>query len=179
MTKVPHSVIIGKVAHEDGLLADLAGLLVDEPDRHRERCLIGLVLLAALLDGELRLAELVIAELDRERAGVVLDRRDVVNGFAETFADEPGEGFTLDIDQVGEVKNVLQAGKRLARARRSNRLGQGEQPPLSAMDEGERSGAGVRERCRELCRRTKQDSERDPPAASCDERPSCAPTDLA
>ena len=77
--------------------------------------------------------ELVLAELDGERAGVVLDRRDVVDRLAEAFAEEPVEGLTLDVDQVGEVENVLETGKRLARARRSDRLGQGEQPPLRAL----------------------------------------------
>jgi hypothetical protein len=38
----------------------------------------------ALLDRELRLAELVLAELDGERAGVVLDRRDVVDRLPES-----------------------------------------------------------------------------------------------
>ena len=126
-----------EVAHEDRLLADLAGLLVDEADRHRERRLVGQVLLAALLDRELGFAEPVLTELDGERAGVILDRRDVVDRLAETFAHEPVERFTLDVDQVGEVEDVLEAGKRLARTRRSDRVGQGKQPPLRAMDEGE------------------------------------------
>ncbi len=97
-----------EVAHEDPLLADLAGVLVDEPDRHRERSLVGQVLFAALLDRELRLTELVLAELDGESPGVVLDRRDVVDRLAETFRQEPLEGGLLDVDQVGEVEDVLQ-----------------------------------------------------------------------
>ena len=128
-----------EVAHEDRLLADLSGFLVDEPDRHRERGLVGQVLLAALLDRELRAHRIVVAELDRERARVVLDRRDVVDRLAEPFAHEPVERLTLDIDEVGEVEDVLETRKRLARTRRSDRLGQGEQPPLHAMDEGERA----------------------------------------
>ena len=122
-----------EVTHEDALLADLAGVLVDEPDGHRERGLIGQVLLAALLDGELGQAELVVAEVDGERAGVILDRRDVVDRLAEAFADEPVEGLTLDVDQVGEVEDMLETGKRLARTRRSDRLGQVRQPPLSEL----------------------------------------------
>jgi hypothetical protein len=68
-----------EVAHEDALLADLARVLVHEADLHVERGLVGQILFAALLDGELRLTELELAELDGERAGVVLDRRDVVD----------------------------------------------------------------------------------------------------
>ena len=121
-----------EVAHEDPLLADLAGVLVDEADRHRERGLIRQVLLAALLDRDRRQAELVITELDCERSGVILDRRDVVDRLAEAFVQEPLEGLTLDVDQVGEVENVLETRERLARAWREDRLGQEEQPPLQA-----------------------------------------------
>jgi hypothetical protein len=96
-----------EVAHEDGLLADLARVLVDEADGHRERGLIGQVLLAALLDRELRLAELVLAELDGERARVVLDRRDVADGLAKAVTEEPVERSLLDVDQIGEVEDVL------------------------------------------------------------------------
>src|SRR5262249_57953110 len=104
--------------------ADLAGVLVDEPDSHRERRLVGEVLLSTLLDRKLGLTEAVVAELDGERSGVVLDRRDVVDRLAEAFAEEPVEGLPLDVDQVGEVENVLETRERLARARRSDRLGQ-------------------------------------------------------
>ena len=43
-----------EVTHEDPLLADLTGLLVDEADRHRERGLVGQVLLATFLNRELQ-----------------------------------------------------------------------------------------------------------------------------
>src|SRR5581483_9413647 len=113
-----------EVAHEDALLADLARLRVDEADDHRERGLVGQVLLAALLDRELRLPELVLAELDGERAGVVLDRRDVVDRLAQAPLEEPLEGGLLDVDQVGEVENVLQTRKALTRARRNSSAAQ-------------------------------------------------------
>ena len=98
-----------EVAHEHGLLADLARLRVHEADRHRERCLVGEVLLAALLDRHRRLAEAVLPEFDRERAGVVLDRRDVVDRLPEAFTEEPVERLTLDVDQVRKVEDVLEA----------------------------------------------------------------------
>src|SRR4051794_26099335 len=113
-----------EVAHEDRLLADLARLLVDEADRHRKRSLVGQVLLTALLDGELRRAEQVIGELDGERAGVVLDRRDVVDRLAKAVVQEPLERGLLDVDQVGEVEDVFNTGKRLAGAGRSDLRGQ-------------------------------------------------------
>jgi hypothetical protein len=54
------------------------------------------------------LPELEVAELDRERAGVVLDRRDVRNRLAQALVLEPLERGLLDVDQVGEVEDVLQ-----------------------------------------------------------------------
>ena len=113
-----------EVAHEDPLLADLAGLLVDEADRHRERGLIGQVLLTALLDREAGVAELEVAELHRERAGVVLDRRDVGNGLSQSLVLEPLERRLLDVDQVGEVEDVLQTRKALTRAGRDSSAAQ-------------------------------------------------------
>ena len=92
-----------EVPHENGLLADLPGVLVDEADSHGERGLIREVLLSAVADVELRLAEPILAELDGERSGVVLDRRDVVDRFAQALRKEPREGGLLDIDEVGKV----------------------------------------------------------------------------
>ena len=103
-----------EVAHEDRLFPDLARVLVHEPDHHRERCLVGEILLAALGDRELGRPELVRTELHRERTGVVLDRRDVVDRLPEAFLHEPLEGRLLDIDEVRHVKDVLETGKRCA-----------------------------------------------------------------
>src|ERR671923_158631 len=63
----------GEVAHEDGLLADLARLLVLEGDGGGQRPRVGHVLLAALLDGVGRLLELEVPEDYGQVAGVVLD----------------------------------------------------------------------------------------------------------
>ncbi len=68
-----------EVAHEDRLLADLAGLAVDEADRDGQRARVGEVLLAALLQRGDGRVEGELTELDGEVAGVVLDRRDVVD----------------------------------------------------------------------------------------------------
>ena len=97
-----------EVAHEDPLLADLAGLGVDEAHRHRQRRLVGHAVLTALVDRVRRVAELVVAELDGQRSGVVLDRRDVVDRLAQALVQEPLERCLLDVDQVGEVKDMLQ-----------------------------------------------------------------------
>ena len=72
-----------EVAHEDGLLADLAGLPVDEADRDGQRARVGEVLLTALVERRDGRVELELPELDGEVAGVVLDRRDVVDRLAQ------------------------------------------------------------------------------------------------
>ena len=110
----------GEIPHEHGLLADLARLRVHEADGHRERHLVRQVLLTALLDRDRRRAELVIGKLDCERAGVVLDRRDIVDRLAKPFLHEPVEGSSLDVDEVGKVEDVLQTGKTLPRGARGD-----------------------------------------------------------
>src|SRR5204863_1945214 len=122
-----------EVAHEHVLLADLARLLVDEADGHVQRGLVSEILLPALLDRDRRRAKLKLAELDGERAGVVLDRRDVVDRLAETLLLEPVERRLLDVDQVRKVEDVLQARETLPRARRGNPCGQVRVPPFTAL----------------------------------------------
>src|SRR5262249_45462958 len=119
----------GEVPHEDALLPDLARVLVHEPDRHRERHLVRQILLAALLNGKLRLTELVLAELDSERAGVVLDRRDIDDRPPKALLEEPVIGSLLDVDQIRKIKNVLQARETLPRTWRGYPVAQAE-PPL-------------------------------------------------
>src|SRR5436190_1245660 len=124
-----------EVAHEHVLLADLARLLVDEADGHVQRGLVGEILLPALLDRDRRRAELELAELDGERAGVVLDRRDVVDRLAETLLLEPVERRLLCVDQVRKVEDGLQARETLPRSRRGNPCGQVRVPPFTAVCE--------------------------------------------
>jgi len=45
-------------------------------------------------------------------------------GLAKTLFHEPLEGRLLDVDEVGEVEDVLQARKALARARRDSNAAQ-------------------------------------------------------
>ena len=103
-----------EVAHEDGLLADLAGLLVLEGDRRGQRPRVGHVLLAALLDRVRRLLELELAEDDRQVPRVVLDRGDVVDRLPQQpllRVRQLLEGAALDIDQMGDFEGVLESGK--------------------------------------------------------------------
>ncbi len=100
-----------EIAHEDGLFADLAGLLVDEGDLHREGGGEGHVLVAALRDRLGGLTELVLAELDEELLRVVLDRVDVGDGLAETVAEEPLPRLLLDVDEVREGQRLVELGE--------------------------------------------------------------------
>jgi hypothetical protein len=101
-----------EVAHEDRLLADLAGLPVDEGHRDGERARVGEVLLAAFVDRRGGLVEVELAELDGEVPRVVLDRGDVVDRLAQAAGlgiDEPVERPALDVDQVGDIEGLVQA----------------------------------------------------------------------
>ena len=107
-----------EVAHEHRLLADLSRLAVDESDGHRQGTGIREVLLAALVERRDRLVERELAELDGEVAGVVLDRRDVVDRLAQTAAlrvGQPRERAALDVNQVGDVNGLVQAREASAR----------------------------------------------------------------
>src|SRR6185312_11814214 len=103
-----------EVAHEDGLLADLAGLLVLEGDRRGQRPRVGHVLLATLVDRVRRILELELAEDDGEVPRVVLERGYVVDRLSQPARlriRQLFEGATLDIDQVGDFEGVLQSGE--------------------------------------------------------------------
>src|SRR5438128_1249744 len=108
----------GEVAHEYRLLADLAGLTVDEGDRYRQRPRVGQVLLAALLERGDGLIERELAELDGEIARVVLNRRDVVDRLAQAaFAGirQPGKRAALYVYEVGNINGLAEAREASAR----------------------------------------------------------------
>ena len=107
-----------KVAHEHGLLFDLARVAVHEPGAHEDRRAVGHVLLLALLHRELgRRAQVLVEgielELELERLGEVLDRTDVAERLGETFLEEPPEALALDRDQVGELERLVEVGERV------------------------------------------------------------------
>jgi hypothetical protein len=99
-----------EVAHEDGLLTDLAGLLVLEGDRRGQRPRVGHVLLTALLDRVRRLLELELAEDDLKVPRVVLDRGYVVDRLPQPTTlriRQFLEGTSLNVDQVGNLERVI------------------------------------------------------------------------
>src|SRR5437763_16400857 len=100
------------------MLAELSRLAVYEGDGDGERPRVGQILLAALLETGDGLVESEFAELDGEVPGVVLDRRDVVDRLAQSAVlrvGQPGEGLSLDINQVGDFKDLVQTRETPAR----------------------------------------------------------------
>src|SRR5207247_1800340 len=76
------------------------------------------VLLAALVDRGRGLVEVELAEVHGEMTRVVLDRRDVVDRLAEAAVlgiGEPLERLPLDVDEVGDVEDLVQAREAAAR----------------------------------------------------------------
>ena len=107
-----------EVAHEHRLLPDLTRLAVDEADRDGQRARVGEVLLPALRERRDGRVELERAELHGQIAGVILDRRDVVDRLPESAVlgvDEPGERLLLDVDEIGNLEDVLEPRERAAR----------------------------------------------------------------
>ena len=99
-------------------ISPVSRLMKRDGDGQRTR--VGEVLLAALLERGDGLVEGELAELHGEVAGVVLDRRDVVDRLAQPpllRVGQPGEGLALDVDQVGDVNRVLSRRANVRRVR--------------------------------------------------------------
>jgi hypothetical protein len=69
----------------------------------------------------LRRVEDVIRQLELERAGEVLDRRDVGEDLGDPLVDEVVEREPLDGDEVGELEDLGQLGEGQTFARRETR----------------------------------------------------------
>ena len=110
-----------EVAHEDELLLDLAGLLVDEAHVNEEGGLVGDVLGAALRDGVRGIAKLMVAKGDLQRMGGVLDRGELGKGLGEPLPHEAlerlllhGDGFVRAVFAVDTRLFLLQKGWKAA-----------------------------------------------------------------
>ena len=119
----------GEVPHEDLLLLDLAGRLVDEHRLDEQRGGEGGVLVLALLLGELLFLEDVLAEMQLELFGEVLDRRDLLQDLLQALGEEPVERSTLDAHEVGKRKRLVELGETDTVADRDERVRQ-ERSPL-------------------------------------------------
>jgi hypothetical protein len=75
------------------------------------------------------LIERELPELHGQVAGVVLDRRDVVDRLAQAapvWINQPGEGLLLDVDQVRNIDRLVEAREGTARAGSINRSQDGD-----------------------------------------------------
>ena len=98
----------GEIAHEDGLLLDLAGVLLQELHPHFDGLGIGGVALLALLHGVLRaLVHGEVLEGQLQVAGVVGDGADVAEDLLEPFVQEPVVGILLDLEQIGHFEDFF------------------------------------------------------------------------
>ena len=96
----------GEVAHEDELLLDLARLLVGQTDLGEQRGLIGHVLLAALVHGVGRVAELMVTEGHLELVVLALDGAGLPKGVAQALAHEALEAILLNGDEVRQLHGL-------------------------------------------------------------------------
>ena len=118
----------GELPHEDLLLLDLARLPRDEHRLDEETPRVRDVLVPALLDRVGRFLEAMLAEVELELLGVILDRRDLVEDLAQSRFDEPVEGRPLDGHEVRERERLPQLREGDAVADRDERVGQGRSP---------------------------------------------------
>ena len=97
-----------EIAHEDLLLLDLARLFVQQTDPDLDGLGIRRVALFALFDGVLCLVlHGVVQEGELQIAGVVGDRRYILEYLLQAFFQEPVVGVALDLQQIGHVDNLL------------------------------------------------------------------------
>ncbi|CAB4894970.1 unannotated protein [freshwater metagenome] len=107
-----------EVAHEDGLLFDLAGVAVHEPGAHEDGRRIGHVLFFALCNGELgRRAQVLVVwvefQFELQCLREILDRRNIAEGFCKTLVQEPFEAFALDRNQIWKLQRLFEICKRI------------------------------------------------------------------
>ena len=110
-----------EVAHEDGLLFDLARVAVHEASAHEDRCAVRHVLFLALIDSELRRwAQVFVVgvelKLELQCLAEVLDRRNVAEGLGQAVLQEPFEADPLNSDEVWKLKRLRQVGEGIALA---------------------------------------------------------------
>ena len=97
-----------EVPHEDFLLLDLAGHLVDEGGLDEERLAVSDVAVTALFLRGLEVLELMLAEVELELLGEVLDRGDFLEDLLEAFVQEPVERLPLDAHEVRKRQDLVE-----------------------------------------------------------------------
>ena len=101
-----------EVAHENFLVLDLAGLLVQQTGSHAQGGSVGHVALFALLDAVLGLLiQTEVHEAQRQVTGVVLNGADVVEDLFQALVQEPLIRVLLDLDQVRHTDDFVDVGE--------------------------------------------------------------------
>ena len=101
-----------EVAHEDLLLLDLAGLLIEQTGSDVQGRCIRSVPFLTFFNGVLGVfVQAVVHKLQHEIAGIVLDSGNIVEDFVQTFLQEPVVRVFLDLDQIGHANHFVDAGK--------------------------------------------------------------------
>ena len=101
-----------EVAHENFLVLDLAGLLVQQTGSHAQGGSVGHVALLALLDAVLGLLiQTEVHETQRQVTGVVLNGADVVEDLFQALVQEPLIRVLLDLDQVRHTDDFVDVGE--------------------------------------------------------------------
>ena len=132
------------VTHVDPLALDLPRLLDQQLDLHVERAAEREVARPALELGVLRVAELVVQELELHHlAGEVPDRADLVEELPEPLLDEPRERPNLELDEIRDLALLDDPGIRDAPGHGSGEISDRQHEPLlgggGRQEEGPRS----------------------------------------
>ena len=105
----------GEVAHKDFALVYFAGLLDYQPDIDAEGGGIGGIPVPALGIAVAGFIKVVIEEMEfHALAGEILNRRDFIKEFAQTFAFEPLEAVNLRLNKPGHLQHRWDAGEPMA-----------------------------------------------------------------
>ena len=101
-----------EIAHENFLFLHFAGAFVQQARSDIKRRSIRCVTLFTFFNGIFGvLVQTVIDKFQREIPGVILDRVNVVEHFAQALVQEPVIRVFLDLDEVGHANHFVDAGK--------------------------------------------------------------------
>ncbi len=101
-----------EISHEDLLVLDLAGFLIQQTSCNAQRGSIGNVPLLTFLNGVLGLAvQAIIHKAQRQITGVILNSADIVENLSQAFVQKPLVRIFLNLDQVRHLDDFVDVGK--------------------------------------------------------------------
>ena len=99
----------GKVAHKNVGFLDFTGLLVLQTNKNLQRRRVGDIPFTAAGDGILRFVQRIVHEFQDKVPIVVGNGRNVGQDLAEIGIEKALIGVLLHLDQVGHLKNFINA----------------------------------------------------------------------